>query len=64
MQDHTLRVGEELVIQGYVRLTILGVEQGRVVFGITAEPNDMQDPGACPWRDWLTAVPVPVSNDN
>ncbi len=64
MQDHTLRVGEELVIQGYVRLTILGVEQGRVVFGITAEPNDMRDPVACQWRDWLTAVPVPVSINN
>jgi hypothetical protein len=42
MQDHTLRVGEELVIGGHVRLTILGVEQGKVIFGITAEPNDVR----------------------
>ena len=40
MQDHTLRVGEELVIGGHVRLTILAVEASKVVLGITAEPND------------------------
>ena len=40
MQDHTLRVGEELVIGGHVRLTILAVEASKVVFGITAEPKD------------------------
>ena len=40
MQDHTLRVGEELVIKGHVRLTILAVEASKVVFGITAEPKD------------------------
>ena len=40
MQDHTLRVGEELVIGGHVRLTILAVEASKVVFGIAAEPKD------------------------
>ena len=44
MQDHTLSVGEELVIQGHVRLTILGVEQGKVIFGITSERNAMRPP--------------------
>lgn len=39
MQDHTLSVGEELVIEDLVRLTILAVEEGRVVFGIAAEPH-------------------------
>jgi DNA-binding response OmpR family regulator len=40
MQDHTLRVGEELVMGGHVSLTIPAVEAGKVVLGITAEPND------------------------
>ncbi len=44
MQDHTLRVGEELVIGGHICLTILGVEQGKVIFGITADPNDVRPP--------------------
>ncbi len=44
MQDHTLSVGEELVIQGHICLTILGVEQGKVVFGITAKRNDVHPP--------------------
>jgi integrase len=33
-------VGEELVIGGHVRLTILAVEASKVVFGIAAEPKD------------------------
>jgi hypothetical protein len=41
MQDHVLQVGEELVIEGHICLTILGVEQGKVIFGITAKPNDV-----------------------
>jgi hypothetical protein len=44
MQDHTLRVGEELVIQGHVRLTILGVDEDEVFLGITGEPSGVQDP--------------------
>jgi hypothetical protein len=39
MQDHALRVGEELVIQGHIRLTVLAVEEDKVVFGIIDEPN-------------------------
>jgi hypothetical protein len=50
MQDHTLSVGEELVIEGHVCLTILGIEEGKVVFGITADRNDVRPPslaGSC-----------------
>ncbi|HEY7310199.1 MAG TPA: hypothetical protein VH643_12625 [Gemmataceae bacterium] len=64
MQDHLLRVGEELVIQGHVRLTILAVEADKVVFGITAEPNSVRGPVARPWRPRRAVVPVPLPNDN
>jgi hypothetical protein len=64
MQDHTLRVGEELVIQGHVRVTILAVDQDEVLLGITAEPNSVRGPVAGQQRDWLTAEPVPLANDN
>jgi hypothetical protein len=64
MRDHALRVGEELVIQGHVRLTILAVEQGRVVLGITAEPNGVRGPAARAWRPRLAAVSVPLPSDN
>ena len=64
MKDHVLRVGEELVIQGHIRLTVLAVEEDEVVLGITAEPNGVPGPVACQWRDWLTTVPVPLSNNN
>jgi hypothetical protein len=64
MQDHALRVGEELVIPGHVRLTILAVEEDEVVLGITAEPDGVPDPVARPWRPRLAAVPVPWPNDN
>ena len=40
MQDHTLRVGEELVIGGHIGLTIPAAEAGKVVLGITPEPKD------------------------
>jgi sRNA-binding carbon storage regulator CsrA len=64
MQDHTLQVGEELVIQGQVRLTILAVDQDEVLLGITAEPNSVQGTVARQKRAWLTAKPVPSANDN
>jgi hypothetical protein len=56
MQDHTLRVGEELVIQGHVRLTILAVDQDEVLLGITAEPNGVQNQVIRQWRIRLMAV--------
>ena len=64
MQDHALRVGEELVIQGHARLTILAVEDNEVVLGITAEPDGVRGPAARPWRPRLAVVPVPFPNDN
>ena len=64
MQDHALRVGEELVIQGHIRLTILAVEEDKVVLSITAEPNGVQGPVARQWRPRLAAVPVPLPSDN
>jgi hypothetical protein len=36
MQEHALGVGEELVIEGGIRLTLLAVEAGEVLLGITA----------------------------
>ena len=64
MQDHTLQVGEVLVIQGLVRLTILAVDQDEVLLGITADPNCVRGSVARQLRDWLTAESVLLSNDN
>jgi hypothetical protein len=64
MKDHTLQVGEELVIQGHVRLTILAVDQDEVLLGISAEPNSVRGPVARQRQDGLTAEPVPLANDN
>ena len=36
MQEHVLEVGQELVIEGGIRLTLLAVEAGEVLLGITA----------------------------
>jgi hypothetical protein len=45
MQEQALRVGEELVIEGSFRLTLLAVEAGEVLLGITApEPSDVTGP--------------------
>jgi hypothetical protein len=63
MRDHALRVGEELVLQGHVRLTILAVEEDGVVLGITAEPDGVRGPGARQKRPRLAVVPVPLPND-
>jgi hypothetical protein len=62
MLDHTLRVGEELVIHGHVRLTVLTVDEDKVFLGITAEPNGEQDPLIGPLRLRLTAAPVLLPN--
>jgi hypothetical protein len=58
MLDHTLCVGEELVIGGHSRLTILAVDRDEVVLGITAEPNGVQGPVIRQWRSRLVAVPA------
>jgi hypothetical protein len=45
MQDHALRVGEELVLRGHIRLTVLAVRGDEAVLGITApEPVEVGCP--------------------
>ena len=63
MQEHALRVGDELVIQGYDRLTVLAVEGDEVVLGITGEPNGVRGPVDCQLPPALEAVPAPLPND-
>ena len=47
MQEHVLAVGEELVIKGGACLTLLAVEAGEVLLGVTAsEPGDVAGPEA------------------
>jgi hypothetical protein len=64
MRDHALRVGDELVIQGHIRLTVLAVEEGEVFLGITAEPDGAPGPVARPGRLRLAAVRAPVPDGN
>jgi sRNA-binding carbon storage regulator CsrA len=64
MQDHTLRVGDELVIEGHARLTILAVDEDEVFLSVAADPNDVQGPVIRQFRLRLMAVPVPLSNVN
>jgi hypothetical protein len=45
MQEQVLLVGDELVIEGSFRLTLLAVEAGEVLLAITApEPSDVAGP--------------------
>jgi hypothetical protein len=47
MHEQWLEVGEELVIGGGISLTLLAVEAGEVLLGITApEPSDVAGPEA------------------
>ena len=47
MPEHALSIGEELVIGGGIRLTVLAVEAGEVLLGLTApEPGDGRVPEA------------------
>ena len=64
MPEHELWLGQELVIAGHTRLTILVVEPGEVLLSITAaEPSDVEAPEACQRRHRLTARPVPRASD-
>ena len=63
MQDHTLRVGEELVIQGHVRMTILAVDQDEVLLGITAEPKDGRRPSLAALCDTPVILQKETIND-
>jgi hypothetical protein len=64
MQDYSLRVGEELVIQGHIRLTLLAVEGDEVVLAITDEPDGVRGLVARELRLRLRPVPVSLPNDN
>ena len=65
MQDHALRVGDEVVIEGRIRLTILAVEEDRVFFGLAAaESTGVSGPVARRRRPQVAAVPGPVPSDN
>jgi hypothetical protein len=47
MQEHALEVGDELVIGGDIRLTVLAVEADEVLLGLTfPEPGDVGGPDA------------------
>jgi sRNA-binding carbon storage regulator CsrA len=65
MQEHALRVGEELVFEGGIRVTHLAVEAGEVVLAITApEPRDVGGPEVRQRRPRMTTRPVPQPSDN
>jgi hypothetical protein len=65
MQEHVLGVGEEIVIEDDIRLTILAVEAGEVLLGVTGtEPSDAAGPEGRQRRPRLTARPVPPASDN
>jgi hypothetical protein len=47
MQEYALGVGEELIIEGGIRLTLVAVEADEVLLGISApEPSDEAGPEA------------------
>jgi len=47
MQEHVLEVGAQLVIAGGIRLTLLAVEAGDVLLGLTgSEPSEWAGPQA------------------
>jgi hypothetical protein len=58
MHEHLLEVGEELVIGGDITLTLLAVEAGEVLLGITApEPGDVAGAPPPPPRPGPRQVP-------
>jgi hypothetical protein len=65
MQEHILGVGDELVIEGVARLTILAVEVGEVLLGITgSELNEVGGPEDRQRPLRTTARPVPSASDD
>jgi hypothetical protein len=55
MQEHALGVGEELVIEGGIRLTVVAVEADAVLLDISVpEPSD----GAVPEAGYRTSISV------
>jgi hypothetical protein len=64
MQEHILGVGDELVIEGDIRLTILAVEAGEVLLAITCpEPSDAAGLKPRQQRVPVTVRPVPPTSD-
>ena len=65
MQEYALGVGEELVIEGGIRLTLLAVEAGEVRLGLTApQPGDVGGPEARQRRTGLTVMPMRSPSEN
>ncbi len=65
MREHALAVGEELTIGGGIRLTVLAVEAGGVLLGISApDPCDGGGPEANQGRPRMTTRPVFWASDN
>jgi len=65
MQEYTLGVGEELVIEGGICLTLLAVEAGEVLLGVTApRPGDGAGPEARQRRTGLTVMPRRLPSEN
>jgi hypothetical protein len=65
MQVHALGVGDELVIGGHIRLTLLAVEAGETLLAIAAsETNDAAGPEAQQRRGGVPSVPVRLPSDN
>jgi hypothetical protein len=63
MQEHILGVGDELVIEGDIHLTILAVEADEVLLGITApEPTDGAGLEPRQQRVPVTVRPVPPAS--
>ena len=63
MQEYALGVGDELVIEGGIRLTLLAVEAGEVVLGIAApEPSDVAGLPAATGCRQAARQPAPESN--
>ena len=65
MQDHALRVGEELVIDCGIRLAVLAVKEDRVVLGLTTpEPDGVMGQEFHQRRPRPMARPTPVPSEN
>jgi hypothetical protein len=64
MQDYALRVGEELLIDGHIRLSIMAVEEDEVFLGVTTDPNDERGLEFRQWRLRLMAASAPLPHDN
>ena len=65
MQEHALGVGDELVIDGHIRLTLVAVEADETLLAIAAaEANDVASPEAHQRRSGVPTVPVRLPSEN